>query len=52
LKPQIAPSINALDPTKYLVHKIIKEQILESGEDSKNIKNSIAVNQTKNQIAQ
>jgi hypothetical protein len=52
LKPQIAPSINALDPTKYLIHKILEKQILESGEDPKNIKNSTTVNQTKSQITQ
>jgi hypothetical protein len=47
LKPQRTPSINALDLTKYLLHKILKKQILEFGEDSKNIKNSIIVNQTR-----
>jgi hypothetical protein len=41
---QRVPSINALEPTKYLVHKILKEQILEFGEDSKNIKTSTIVN--------
>jgi hypothetical protein len=43
---------NKFKTTKYLVHKIFKEQILESGEDSKSIKNSIVVNQTRSQIAQ
>jgi hypothetical protein len=52
LKPLKVPFINALDPTKYLVHKIFKEQILEFGEDSKSITNSIVVNQTRSQIAQ
>jgi hypothetical protein len=31
---------------------ILKEQILESGEDSKSIKNSTGVNQTRSEIAQ
>jgi hypothetical protein len=52
LKPQRTPSINVLDPTKYLVHKIFKKQILESGEDSKSIKKSKTVNQIKSQITQ
>jgi hypothetical protein len=43
---------NKFKPTKYLIHKILKEQILEIGEDSKSIKNSTAVNQTRSQIAQ
>jgi hypothetical protein len=42
---------NKFNPTKYSVHKILK-QILEFGEDSKNTKNSIVVNQTRSQIAQ
>jgi hypothetical protein len=42
---------NKFNPTKYLVHKILK-QILEFGEDSKNTKNSIVVNQTRSQIVQ
>jgi hypothetical protein len=50
LNPQKAPSINALDPTKYLVHKILKKQIVEFGEDSKNIKNSTVVNQARSWI--
>jgi hypothetical protein len=31
---------------------ILKEQILESAEDSKSIKNSTGVNQTRSEIAQ
>jgi hypothetical protein len=34
---------NKFKPTKYLINKILKEQIFEFGEDSKNIKNSIVV---------
>jgi hypothetical protein len=38
---------NKFKPTKYSVHNIPKKQIVEFGEDSKNIKNSTSVNQTR-----
>jgi hypothetical protein len=43
---------NKFKPTKYSIHKILKEKILEFGEDSKNIKNSTVVNQIRSQLAQ
>jgi hypothetical protein len=43
---------NKFKPTKYSVRMILKEQILESGEDSKSIKNSTGENQTRSEIAQ
>ncbi len=50
LKVQILS--NKFKPTKYSIPKSFKEQIFESGEDSKIIKNSTSVNQTTSQITQ
>jgi hypothetical protein len=42
LKVQILS--NKFKPTKYSIHKDLKEKILEFAKDSKNIKHSIGVN--------